>query len=108
MENNEPNLRATIVLKKPLKRVDFTSKRWFCDGKQIWADNVRELLEKDGHRIEHLFTPERKMPREYKGIKFRIHCGGLVLEPSEDDYMKLVDLLDKDGYFLRDCSLPKI
>ena len=108
MENKKSNDRATIVLKKQLPRVEAKSKRWFINGKRHLTEHVMQLLIDAGHNVIWKDNIEFRIPKKYKGIKFQAHSGGLILEPHPDDYMELVDLLIKDGYFLRDCSLPRI
>ena len=108
MENKKPNLRPTIVLNKPLERIEQDSTRWFADGKWLSMNRIIKLLTDSGYLVTHKKMPTWRRPLEFKGIKFKVHCGGLVLEPDEKDYLKLVDLLEKDGHFYRDCSLPKL
>lgn len=105
--NEIEDIKYTIILNRPLPRVEASHKRWFIDGRELNVELVHRLLRLAGHKVEFKDVPSSRMPIRYKGVQITCCNGGLMVYPKDKvNFAWLKKLLLDDGYFFHSCYLP--
>ena len=100
------SIRNTIILVKPLPRLDGFRNRWYLNGKEMNTEAILRLLRKAGHTIEEKQKATTFMAKEYKGIGISTaNSGYMVCAKNQEEHQKLMGLLLDDGYFYHSCYL---
>ncbi len=98
----------TIILNKPIPRVERPLTRLFLNGKRLRQGQVLKILEKHGYKITRRQIICDCLPRNYKGIQVRFKSFGSIIYPVDPKkYGELFHLMIDDGFFYRKCELPE-
>jgi len=101
--------KFTIILNKPIPKIEGQNKRYFIDGKPFMTLRIIEMLKKDGHFIEEKYMPIMKLPEYFKGIRIKCKDGGLMVYPKNKlNFNKLKRELIKADLFYHSCYLPNL
>lgn len=105
-------LKQTIVLKKMLPKKELSHKRYYVNGKKWSQGYINNLLKQAGHKVEEVYEKTWCLETEWKGVKIKQKLHGAIVEAiDEKDFLKLYEILNKDGFALGECNyltnLPK-
>jgi len=107
MRTEREIVKYTIILNKPIPKVEDNNKRYLIDGKPFLTVRVIEMLKKAGHLIEEVYRPIMKLPIVYHGIPIKCKDGGLMVYPlNKLNFHKLKQKLIEENLFFHSCYLP--